>query len=95
VSNNCISNYIVLFFFDKKRFWHSTAAYAMAHQIKTLGEQPKPEDFVWPEDLLKPDLVIFLTVSEQERIRRHSLRQDFTNTAEEQTLAENESFRKR
>ncbi|XP_035702674.1 UMP-CMP kinase 2, mitochondrial-like isoform X2 [Folsomia candida] len=75
------------------RFWHSTAAYAMAHQIKTLGEQPKSEDFIWPDDLLKPDLVIFLQVSEQERIRRHTNRKDFTNTAEEQTLADNESFR--
>lgn len=67
----------------------------MAHQIRTMGEKPKDDDFLWPDDLLKPDLVIFLQVSEQERIRRHTNRKDFTNTAEEKTLAENESFRKR
>jgi len=76
------------------RFWHSTASYAMAHQIRTTNEKPKEDDFLWPDDLLKPDLVIFLQVSEQERIRRHTNRKDFTNTVEEKTLAENESFRK-
>lgn len=65
----------------------------MAHLMKYEGSQPEAEDFLWPDDLLKPDLVIFLQVSEQERMRRHMNRKDFTNTQEEQTLAKNEAFR--
>jgi thymidylate kinase len=65
----------------------------MSHRIRLDGIEPLPQDFIWPSDLLKPDLVIFLQVSEQERIRRHTSRKDFTNTEEEQTLAKNEAFR--
>lgn len=50
---------------------------------------------MWPSDLLLPDLVIFLQVSENERLRRHSTRKDFTNTPEEQTLAEDQIFRQK
>jgi len=57
--------------------------------------KPSPEDFEWPADLLKPDFVFFLNVSEEERIRRHSHRKDFTNTKEEQTLAEDRLFREK
>lgn len=76
------------------RFWHSTAAYAAAHQVKA-GESYEELDFIWPSDLLQPDLVIFLKVTEEERLRRHATRVEFTNTKEEQTLAEDKIFREK
>lgn len=76
------------------RFWHSTAAYALAHLQKYNGIVDDTP-LTWPKDLLQPDLVIFLQVSEKERLRRHSSRADFTNTKEEQTLAEDSRFRQK
>lgn len=75
------------------RFWHSTSAYAVAHQLKSDPESFEKSDLIWPVDLLQPDLVVFLQVSEKERLRRHSSRKEFTNTKEEQTLAEDGKFR--
>lgn len=77
------------------RFWHSTAAYAFANHTKDGGPAPTELDLTWPDDLLQPDLVIFLEVSEQERLRRHGDRAAFTNTDEEKTLAADALFRKR
>lgn len=90
-----------MFYFTLIRFWHSTAAYAVATLTKNTNSgdgassNVLSEDLYWPSDLLKPNLVIFLTVSEKERLRRHRTRKDFTNTVEEQTLAADAEFRQR
>jgi len=78
------------------RFWHSTAAYAFANHIKSGGEASSfsDDDLKWPSDLFKPNLVIFLDLSEQARLSRHSNRKEFTNTPEEQALAADAEFRK-
>lgn len=47
----------------------------------------------WPHDLLRPNLVLFLFVSEEERVRRHGTRLLQTNTPEEQTLTKDKTFR--
>ncbi|KAK3914945.1 UMP-CMP kinase 2, mitochondrial [Frankliniella fusca] len=77
------------------RFWHSTAAYALAGQASDISELPAPQDpvYMWPEDLKPyPDLVIFLKVSEAERLRRFRGR-NTTNTAEEIRLANESNYR--
>ncbi|KAM5163731.1 UMP-CMP kinase 2, mitochondrial [Mantella aurantiaca] len=79
------------------RFWHSTAAYAIATEIG--GDiQNLPENhhviYNWPDDLLKPDLVIFLTVSDEERIRRIRKR-GLQETQEEKELEANSVFRQK
>jgi len=90
---------ILLFQFSLHRFWHSTAAYAVANVMRSCeyssgdGQGAAKVDLSWPSDLLKPNLVIFLTVSEKERVRRHQSRNDFTNTPEEQILAKEAEFR--
>ncbi|KFQ37378.1 hypothetical protein N332_09927, partial [Mesitornis unicolor] len=43
------------------RYWHSTAAYTIATEIKGKVQDLPPvhdEVYQWPEDLLKPDLVL-------------------------------------
>ncbi|XP_016298252.1 UMP-CMP kinase 2, mitochondrial-like [Sinocyclocheilus anshuiensis] len=77
------------------RYWHSTAAYAIATAVGGRVENlPKPgsELYQWPEDLLKPNLVLLLTVSPEERLRRLRGRgQD--KTVEEAELEINQLFR--
>lgn len=74
------------------RFWPSTAAYAIAHEL-THKQVKMPESiYKWPVDLLQPDTIIFLVVSEKVRRYRHAYR-NTTNTPEEQLLANNKSFR--
>ncbi|XP_050988487.1 UMP-CMP kinase 2, mitochondrial [Labeo rohita] len=77
------------------RYWHSTAAYAIATAVGGRVENlPKPgsELYQWPEDLLKPNLVLLLTVSPEERLRRLRDRgQD--KTVEEAELEINQLFR--
>ncbi|XP_043118879.1 UMP-CMP kinase 2, mitochondrial [Puntigrus tetrazona] len=77
------------------RYWHSTAAYAIATAVGGRVENlPKPgsELYRWPEDLLQPNLVLLLTVSPEERLRRLRDRgQD--KTAEEAELEINQLFR--
>jgi len=75
------------------RYWHSTAAYAVANEIKA-GDSTSVFDLSWPADLLQPDLVIFLQVSEKERMRRFESRREVTNTKEEQRLAADQDFRR-
>ncbi|CAN8204814.1 unnamed protein product [Coccothraustes coccothraustes] len=79
------------------RYWHSTAAYTIA--TETSGEVqdlPPAQDEVyqWPEDLLKPDLVLLLTVDPEERVRRLQHR-GLEKTKEEAELEANSLFRQR
>ncbi|NXX20556.1 CMPK2 kinase, partial [Podargus strigoides] len=79
------------------RYWHSTAAYAIATQITgKVQDLPSAHDQVyqWPEDLLKPDIVLLLTVDPEERVRRLQLR-GLEKTKEEAELEANTLFRQR
>ncbi|XP_053315589.1 UMP-CMP kinase 2, mitochondrial isoform X2 [Spea bombifrons] len=79
------------------RYWHSTAAYAIATEIGGgVYNLPARHDAIyqWPEDLLKPDLVILLTVSDVERILRLRKR-GLAETLEEKELAVNSMFRQK
>ncbi|XP_023154963.2 UMP-CMP kinase 2, mitochondrial [Amphiprion ocellaris] len=79
------------------RFWHSTAAYAIATAVSgpvcnLPGEGS--EVYCWPSDLLQPSLVVLLTLDPEERKRRLRNRgQGKTN--EEQELDHNQLFRLR
>jgi len=81
------------------RFWHSTTAYAFANFIKSCSGDSygdscyEHEDLSWPTDLVQPNLVLFLAVSEEERLRRHQTRANFTNTREEEIIATDPMFR--
>lgn len=77
------------------RFWHSTAAYALAGQVDDVSDLPAAGDpiYKWPEDLKPyPDKVFFLQVTEAERMRRISRRKT-PHTAEEDRLAKEANFR--
>lgn len=81
------------------RYWHSTAAYALAQSIADSGNHmPLPDKsdsyYEWPEDMLKPDVVIFLEVAEHLRQERHE-RRNTTNTKQEQLLKNDNEFRKK
>jgi len=76
------------------RYFHSTAAYALAHELSSHASpgETTMADYNWPDDLLKPNVVLFLVVSEEVRRQRHAFR-NTTNTPEEQKLASNGIFR--
>nr|XP_021406917.1 UMP-CMP kinase 2, mitochondrial [Lonchura striata domestica] len=77
------------------RYWHSTAAYAIATETsEKVQDLPPAQDEVyqWPEDLLKPDLVLLLTVNPEERARRLQHR-GLEKTKEEAELEANSLFR--
>ncbi|XP_029349330.1 UMP-CMP kinase 2, mitochondrial [Echeneis naucrates] len=79
------------------RYWHSTAAYAIATAVTgPLSNLPAEgsEVYRWPSDLLKPTLVVFLTVDPEERKRRLRNR-GLGKTAEEEELDHNQLFRLR
>lgn len=78
------------------RYFHSTAAYALAHELSSYSSKGETtmDDYNWPVDLLKPDIVLFLVVSEEIRRYRHAFR-NTTNTKEEQMLANNGIFRQK
>ncbi|XP_061599534.1 UMP-CMP kinase 2, mitochondrial [Cololabis saira] len=79
------------------RFWHSTAAYAIATAVSGPAcnlPQEGSEVYRWPGDLLQPSLVVLLTLNPQERERRLRNRgQKITD--EEQELDHNQFFRLR
>ncbi|XP_027479333.1 UMP-CMP kinase 2, mitochondrial isoform X2 [Zalophus californianus] len=79
------------------RYWHSTAAYAIATEV-TGGLQHLPPAhhpiYQWPRDLLKPDLVLLLTVSPEERMHRIE-RRGMERTREEAELEANSIFRQK
>ena len=77
------------------RFWHSTTAYGIANETSS-GDLPKVGHSVykWPSDLLKPTLVLFLTVSEDVRKQRLSDR-GIVSTFEEKSLDKDQLFRQR
>lgn len=55
------------------RFWHSTAAYAIATAISgPVCNLPAKgsEVYRWPGDLFQPNLVVLLTLDPEERRRR-------------------------
>ena len=60
------------------RFWHSSAAYAIAKEAKCGSETNIPSKghsiYQWPSDLLKPSAVVFLELNERDRILRLSER---------------------
>lgn len=79
------------------RYWHSTATYAIATEV-TGGLQHLPPAhhpiYQWPRDLLKPDLVLLLTVSPEERMHRIEGR-GMEKTREEAELEANSIFRQK
>ncbi|XP_074548890.1 UMP-CMP kinase 2, mitochondrial [Halichoeres trimaculatus] len=77
------------------RFWHSTAAYAIATAVSgPVCNLPSDgsEVYRWPTDLLRPSLVVLLTLDPEERKRRLRDRGQ-GETAEEQELDHNQLFR--
>lgn len=77
------------------RFWHSTAAYAIATAVSgPVGNLPAEgsEVYRWPGDLLQPTLVVLLTLDAEERKRRLRDRGQ-GKTIEEQELDHNKLFR--
>uniref|UniRef100_A0A4W3HRS2 UMP-CMP kinase 2, mitochondrial n=1 Tax=Callorhinchus milii TaxID=7868 RepID=A0A4W3HRS2_CALMI len=101
-----LGNYITASFIANKsatspvivdRYWHSTAAYAIATEVSGKAENlppPHHELYQWPLDLLQPDLVLLLTLSPEERIRRIEGRGE-QKTKEEMELEANCLFRQR
>ncbi|XP_053523014.1 UMP-CMP kinase 2, mitochondrial isoform X3 [Artibeus jamaicensis] len=77
------------------RYWHSTAAYTMATEVSGAVQQLPPAGhsvYQWPKDLLRPDLVLLLSVSPEERVRRVQGR-GLERTREETELEANSTFR--
>lgn len=76
------------------RYWHSTAAYAIANEVTQAGNILPPPDspvYNFPSDLLEPDFVFFLMVTEENRIKRIASRTDIT--PEEDKLKKEKVFR--
>ncbi|XP_028370626.1 UMP-CMP kinase 2, mitochondrial [Phyllostomus discolor] len=79
------------------RYWHSTAAYAIATEVSGAVQHLPPAQhsvYQWPRDLLQPDLVLLLTVSPEERLRRIRGR-GLEKTREETELEANSIFRQK
>ncbi|XP_063080204.1 UMP-CMP kinase 2, mitochondrial isoform X2 [Engraulis encrasicolus] len=82
------------------RYWHSTAAYAIATAVRGggggvgVGRLPGAgsEVYRWPQDLLRPSLVLLLTLDPAERQRRLRGR-GLAQTPEEAALEANNTFR--
>ncbi|KAG7259902.1 hypothetical protein CRUP_026551 [Coryphaenoides rupestris] len=77
------------------RYWHSTAAYALATATSGPVSSLPPEGsdlYRWPSDLLQPSLVVLLTLDPLERKRRLEDR-GLDQTKEEQDLDHDNLFR--
>lgn len=77
------------------RFWHSTAAYAIATAVSgPVSNLPAQgsEVYRWPSDLFQPSLVVVLNLDPEERKRRLRGR-GLEKTEEEQELDHNQLFR--
>lgn len=80
------------------RYWHSTCVYGLAQAVHDFPEQyemfPSGDKYYeWPSDLMKPDKVLLLKVSEEERIKRLSRRQNLTE--QEEQLKASQLFREK
>ncbi|XP_046679601.1 UMP-CMP kinase 2, mitochondrial-like isoform X2 [Homalodisca vitripennis] len=79
------------------RFWHSTAAYAIAQQsVESYNATLPPEGdsvYEWPNDLLRPDIVFFLSVSESKRLDRLMRRKSKEVTREELKMKDDKTLR--
>ena len=80
------------------RFWHSTAAYAIALEAKCGDEMNIPAKgnaiYQWPCDLLKPSAVLFLDLCESDRLKRIETRGE-GETNEELQLRNSQLLRQR
>nr|XP_058143907.1 UMP-CMP kinase 2, mitochondrial isoform X2 [Dasypus novemcinctus] len=79
------------------RYWHSTATYAIATEVSGGLQHLPPAHhsiYQWPKDLLKPDLVLLLTVNPVERMKRIEGR-GMEKTKEEAELEANSVFRQK
>ncbi|XP_055983496.1 UMP-CMP kinase 2, mitochondrial [Sorex fumeus] len=79
------------------RYWHSTATYAIATEVSGGIQHLPPAHhsiYQWPRDLLKPDLVLLLTLSPEERLQRLKGR-GMEKTREETELETNSVFRQK
>ncbi|XP_038596231.1 UMP-CMP kinase 2, mitochondrial [Tachyglossus aculeatus] len=79
------------------RYWHSTAAFAIATEVSGGLQNLPPahhDVYQWPRDLLKPDLVLLLTLTPEERVRRIQGR-GIEKTEEEMELEANALFRQK
>ncbi|KAM5142496.1 UMP-CMP kinase 2, mitochondrial [Callospermophilus lateralis] len=79
------------------RFWHSTATYGIATELSGGLQHLPPAHhpvYQWPGDLLKPDLVLLLTMSPEERAQRLRDR-GLEQTREEAELEANSVFRQK
>ena len=79
------------------RYWHSTATYAIATEVSGGLQHLPPVHhpiYQWPRDLLKPDLILLLTVSPEERMQRIEGR-GMEKTREEAELETNSIFRQK
>nr|XP_040056109.1 UMP-CMP kinase 2, mitochondrial [Gasterosteus aculeatus aculeatus] len=77
------------------RFWHSTAAYAIATAVSGQAcnlPAEGSEIYRWPGDLLQPSLVVLLTLDPEERKTRLRNRGQ-GKTEEEEKLDQNQLFR--
>jgi thymidylate kinase len=68
------------------RFYASTIAYSMKNE--RVLPAPGSIDYGWPPELLQPHKVFYLTVNEEERLRRRASRLSVKETAEEAELRE-------
>jgi hypothetical protein len=89
----------VAFFNSTSRFWHSTTAYAIANDCDydDISNLPPIGHWVyqWPSDLIKPTLVLFLSVSEEIREERLAGRNEVLTWEEKKLSAKAGLFRKK
>lgn len=79
------------------RYWHSTATYTIATEVSGGPQHLPPARhpvYQWPRDLLKPDLVLLLSLGPEERARRLQGR-GLERTQEEAELEANSVFRQK